>query len=314
MSNKPAPGAGGLPLAGHVTQDLDALRSAFANAEPFGHVVIDDFLEREFAQSLAAAFPSFDGGSARGEDGRPGDKSTVERINALGPAYARLDAVVRSRAFLDLIGRVTGIDGLLYDPWYLGGGTHANRHGAKLDRHVDFRYHPVEGWQRRLNLIVYLNEQWLPDWGGNLELFRDPHADARPFRSVVPTFNRCVIFETHGHSWHGFDRIELPHAERGRVRRSIALYFYTPADPAAGPAPHSTVYVGDRLPAHLEAGHTLTAADVERLDALLTDRDGRIRMQYEEIARLMALVRAYERGPTGTAMYLLRKLGARLRR
>jgi hypothetical protein len=306
--------AHGLPVAAHVIRDVDALAAAFAAAEPFGHVVIDDFLDTVFAYALTACFPAFEHGSARGEDGRPGDKSTVERVRALGPAYARLDDTVRGRPFLDLMERITGIEGLLYDPWYLGGGTHSNRHGAKLDRHVDFRYHPLEGWQRRLNLIVYLDEGWQPGWGGNLQLFRDPHEDEHPFRSVAPAFNRCVIFETHDHSWHGFDRIVLPGAERHRVRRSIALYFYTPADVVEGPAPHSTVYVGDRLPSHLREGHRLSAADVAHLDTLLTDRDGRIRMQYDEIARLMALVRAYERGPLGTAMYLLRKLGARLGR
>lgn len=300
------------PVAGPVVEATDGIARRFRDARPFRHVVIDGFLDDGIARRLLEAFPDFDAGSARGEDGRDGDKSTVERIRALGSAYARLDDAIRGEAFLRWLGRLTGIDGLLYDPAYLGGGTHANRHGAKLDRHVDFRYHPIERWQRRLNLILYLNEGWQDAWGGQLDLFGDAYADAGPSVSIAPAFNRCVIFETHDHSWHGFDRITLPEAERGRVRRSIALYFYTRGDASDAPAPHSTVYVGGRLPAHLRAGHALTEDDLQRIEDLLADRDGRIRMQYDEIARLMALLRGYEGGMLGTGMYLMRKLGARL--
>lgn len=317
MSQALAVEASELPLSRHVLAGVDGLAVAFATAAPFGHVVIDDFLEPAFARRLLGEFPAFEQGQSRGEDGRAGDKSTVERIRALGPAHARLDEAVKSRDFLSLVGRITGIDGLRYDPWYFGGGTHANRHGAKLDRHVDFSFHPIERWKRGLNLIVYLNEDWDDAWGGALDLYRDAHADEAPARSVSPAFNRCVIFETHDRSWHGFSRIRLPETRRDVVRRSIALYFYTD-DAAAGhggmPRAHSTVYVGDRLPAHLREGHELTAHDVETLQALLADRDGRIRMQYDEIARLMTLLRAHERGPAGLALHVLRKLAARLRR
>ena len=74
--------------------------------------------------------------------------------------YAELDALIQSGDWLALLTRITGIPGLLYDPYYLGGGTHENRSGQGLDPHVDFNYHPSERWHRRLNLIVYLNRAW----------------------------------------------------------------------------------------------------------------------------------------------------------
>lgn len=302
-------------VSAHVHAQAEALADRFAGAAPFGHVVIDDFLAPPFAQALLAQFPPFDRANSVGEDGRPGGKGTFERIRQLGPAYADLDDLVRSDAFLHLLGRITGIDDLLYDPWYLGGGTHENRNGAGLETHIDFNFHPLERWQRRLNLIVYLNPQWEAGWGGELQLHGDPSAGAPPQASIVPAFNRCVIFETHDHSWHGFDPIRLPDVHADLTRRSIALYFYT-RPKASAPAPeqaHSTVYVSRALPAHLAEGHVLSGEDLATLQSLLRERDARIAFQYDEIAKLMTLLKSHERGLAGYLAFLARKAYARLR-
>lgn len=303
-------------LAPSVLERSAALAQEFAAARPFRHVAVDGFLDEAFAQGLLAQFPAFERGNALAEHGRPGDKSTVERIRALGDRYAQLDDLVRSRGFLDWLGGVTGIPGLLYDPGYVGGGTHDNRQGASLDPHIDFNFHPIERWHRRLNLIVYLNPGWQPEWGGALALYRDPAQDPVPAHVFAPLFNRCVVFETHEHSWHGFDRIALPPDHAGTSRRSLAFYFYTRAEknaPAETPA-HSTVYVTRPLPAHLHAGHVLTESDMAALRDVVADKDGRIAIQYDEIARLMTLARAHERGLIGSLMYLARKAMATLRR
>jgi hypothetical protein len=295
-----------------VRADADAIGRRFADAQPFPHVVVDDFLEAGFVEALLAQFPPFERGNAVGDDGRVGGKSTFERIRKLGDAYERLDRAIQSPAFLALVGRLTGIDALIYDPFYLGGGTHENRDGVSLDAHVDFNYHPSERWHRRLNLIVYLNREWESSWGGALELYRDPAANPRPDRVVVPAFNRCVIFETSERSWHGFDRIRLPSARAHLTRRSIALYFYTrerPSDEIAGR--HSTIYVQRPLPEHLVAGHVLTDADVAELTTLIATRDDHIRAQYAENARLL---QAQDRGFGGKVLYLLKRAYVRFRR
>ena len=295
-----------------VLAQAEAWRERFLTAQPFRHVVIDDFLTPAFAQSLLAEFPSFERGNYIGDDGKPGGKSTFDKVRKLGTPYGQLDEAIQSEAFLDLIGRMTDVSEPLYDPFYMGGGTHENRHGQGLDAHIDFNYHPAEGWHRRLNLIVYLNHEWEKDWGGSLELFRDPHASSEPDVSVLPLFNRCVIFETTEHSWHGFSPILLPDDKRDLSRKSVALYFYShqrPAEETAGK--HSTVYVNRQLPPYFQPGHTLTTNDVELLKSLLSSRDGYIRMQYDEIAKLL---QAHEQGLAGRLTYLAKRLYVRLQR
>ena len=202
----------------------------------------------------------------------------------LGPAYAQLDAMLRSREFLSFTGQITGIANLLYDPEYVGGGTHENLSGQDLDPHVDFNYHPTTQLHRRLNLIVFLNPEWREEWGGNLELHVNPWLppEEDSVKAIVPIANRCVIFETSESSWHGFKRIQLPEDKKHLTRRSIAVYYYTSQRPAEEVAPHhSTVYVQRPLPENIRAGYTLRDEDVQAVQSLLVRRDTQIRYLYE---------------------------------
>jgi hypothetical protein len=288
------------------------LHTAYRDAKPFPHVVINDFLTQTFAQRLLDQFPSFDRGNNLGDDGKAGNKATFEKIRGLGRDYASLDDLIKSRAFLELISTITGVPDLIYDPFYLGGGTHENRQGQSLQAHIDFNYHPSEGWHRRLNLIVYLNHEWDESWGGNLEFYTDPYKDKQPGMVVAPVFNRCVIFGTSEKSWHAFDQIKLPEEKSDVSRKSIALYFYSkdrPQEEIAGK--HTTHYVHKQIPEHIRAGHTLTSDDVEVLTEITAGRDHLLQRMYEENASLR---QALDRGLTGTLMFALRRLYVRFRR
>ena len=279
-----------------------ARRPVFDAAQPFRHLVIDDFLDPAVLADLDREFPAFERGSAVDEHGGTGGKAVVEQVRALGPAYVALDDAVRSPAFLHWLSQATGIPELLYDPWYFGGGTHENRDGQELDPHVDFNRHPQTGWHRRLNLIVYLNEEWDAAWGGALELHANPRSATDITVAVVPRRNRCVIFETTESSWHGFRRIALPVERRDLTRRSIALYFYTTARPAAElGAPHSTIYIDRALPEHLQPGHVLGEADLAQLRTLLARRDSHIQRLQHELARHEAALTGGEGGLRGHA-------------
>ena len=165
--------------------DDDALSRSFEDAKPFHHLVIDNLLTSEFCRDLADAFPGFRGDKAISELGTEGGKAVHTNLPELGGSYERFDDLIRSDEFLNLVGRWTGIPNLLYDPEYVGGGTHENRHGQELDPHVDFNYHPTTALHRRLNLILFLNREWDESWGGVLDFHRDPwDPDSDQVRSI----------------------------------------------------------------------------------------------------------------------------------
>ncbi len=286
-----------------IRSDLDSLvpqlAREFAQARPFRHCVIDGFFDERFASQLAAEFPAFEDRYAKNEMGELGGKAVRTDFAQLGPAYQQLDAMLQSPEYRARLSRITGVDNLLYDPAYVGGGTHDNRHGQELDFHIDFNYHPQRRWHRRLNQIVFLNREWDPAWGGVLELTADPWArDEVETSAVVPLWNRCVIFETTETSWHGFDKIVLPPERQALSRRSIALYFYTKEAPATAAASHATVYIPRPLPPHIAEGRTLTADDVATITNLLTRRDGQLRSLYQREQEFTALLDGITQSPS----------------
>lgn len=292
--------------------DVDRLHQQFSAAQPFKYVVIDNFFDQDFIDRLLVEFPAFEKGNSVGDDGRVGGKSTVERMRLLGPSYQALDAIIQTPSFLKFISEITNIKELLYDPFYLGGGTHENRLGQVLQAHIDFNYHPSERWHRRLNLIVYLNPIWKEAWGGNLELFRDPYQDAKPTVRIAPLLNRCVIFETTENSWHGFDQISLPAEYANLSRKSVALYFYSkdrPSNEVTGK--HTTHYVNRQLPDYFANGYVLKSMDIELLRYMISNRDHQLQRLYAENA---SLLQAQEQGFSGHLLYLLKRLYVRYRK
>ena len=267
-----------------LDESAASVRALFEGAEPFRHLVFEDFLEPGLCGELMEQFPPFRDEKALNEYGELGGKAVETELPKLGPAYARLDRLLRSPEFLGWLSEATGIPGLLYDPEYIGGGTHENRDGQELDFHVDFNYHPTTGLHRRLNLILFLNPEWRLEWGGALELCRNPWAEPgeEELIRVLPTANRAVIFETTETSWHGFPRIALPEAEKGRSRRSVAVYFYTRERPAEQTvAEHGTYYVPRGLPDRFRPGRTLDEADLKELRELFERRDKQLRALWD---------------------------------
>jgi 2OG-Fe(II) oxygenase superfamily len=223
----------------------------------------------------------------------------VPEIVSIGPAYQKFDRLMRSRELLDWMGRVASISELVYDPDYVGGGTHENLDGQDLDVHVDFNFHPKRPLHRRLNLIVFLNPEWREEWGGCLELHQDPwNPENSTCAKVIPLANRAVLFETTETSWHGFSRIRLPEEKRQISRRSLAVYFYTRDRPGKETAPsHGTVYVPRPLPEYLQDGYQLRASDVQEIRDLMTRRDGQIRFLYERELEFSEVITGITRSP-----------------
>ena len=100
--------------------------------------------------------------------------------------------------------------------------------GGKLNIHLDYVINPKLDLQRKLNLIVYLKEDWDTSWGGGLELWSHNEETNLPDKREVVIdniFNRAILFDTTHNSWHGLPQpITCP---EGTYRKSIAVYYMT---------------------------------------------------------------------------------------
>ena len=276
-----------LSILPSVTENSGELRERFSSAAPFPHLVLEEFLDPELLRRLHDEFPDFDEQRAANELGHIRGKAVHEQISTISPAYRELHEIIQTREFLDTISDITGIPDLLFDPEYFGGGTHENLTGQELHYHVDFNYHPIRKWHRRLNLIIFLNHEWRREWGGNLQLHRNAWLDEGAADvEVLPEYGRAIIFETSERSWRGFEQITAgPHGET-LSRRSIALYFYSETRPHHEiTAEHGTYYVGRALPDWCRTGAELTAEQVEWLRAQALKREDWISYLYDREVR-----------------------------
>ena len=221
--------------------DRDALRATFDAAEPVRHLVLDDFLEPAFAVEAAAAFPSFEQARELGFEFdfvNERRKIQISDATTFPDPIARLSERLASPEFLADLEYVTGIPKLLPDPSLAGGGMHMTGPHGRLDVHVDFNFVEEHQWHRRLNILVYLNPDWDPSWGGALELWDERVKTCH--RTVAPVAGRCVLFETSERSFHGVTPLTGPPE---MVRKSFAAYYYTAEAPAGWDGrKHSTVF------------------------------------------------------------------------
>ena len=270
-----------------VQASAKALCAQFASAEPFKHLCIDDFLDEAIAERLLVDFPAFRPELAKNEYGEIATKAVNTNIRSISPAYEEFYAYLASKEFTDLVSRISGIPGLILDPKMYGGGTHENLHGQGMYTHVDFNYDNSRNLHRRLNLLVYLNKEWKEEWGGSIELHSNPRRPKEDrVKAFIPIFNRCVLFETSEHSWHGFSAVNLPPEERHRSRKSISIYLYTrerPQDEIV--PPHGTFYVHGPLPAWVRPGTTLTEKQVDALEGIIAERDKYIELYQKQELR-----------------------------
>lgn len=177
----------------------------------------------EVVRAINAAWPEKADSRWIHEQGSYAKKSAILFPKKLPEAAHLLASHMYSAQVCEALSKLTGIN-LHPDPWFtegperplLGGGLHEIHPGGLLRMHIDFNKHPT-GLVRCLNLLIYLNEKWKPEWGGGLSLAGE--------KSIQPTAGMTAIFETTPESWHGHpEPLACP---QGITRRSLALYYYT---------------------------------------------------------------------------------------
>lgn len=209
--------------------NVEELRRQVQSASPFPHLVLDDFLEADFAHQVHAAFPAYHLALRIGRSFSTVNEKKKVQITDSGhfaPPVQQLNRLLADPSWIETLSRAFDIPRLLPDTELTGGGIHQTGSRGRLDVHVDFNYIAERQLHRRLNAIVYFNPGWQSAWGGNLELW--DRAVKRCHHSLEPRFNRCVIFETSGISFHGVTAVNCPD---DRSRNSFATYYYTHEPP-----------------------------------------------------------------------------------
>ena len=221
--------------------DARASAARYRDAQPFPHIVLDGLFDDAALDAVLAEFPAPEAMQwMRFDNALEKKLGFFHETGTLSDVVRRFLDAMNSFEMLLWLEALTGIDGLIPDPYFGGGGLHQIEPGGFLKVHADFNVHPKLKLDRRLNMLIYLNKDWREDWGGHLELW-DREGRACVER-ILPLFNRTVVFSTSDTSYHGH-----PHplaSPPGVTRKSVSLYYYTAGrPPQERSAPHDTIFV-----------------------------------------------------------------------
>lgn len=199
------------------------LQQQYRSADPFPHIAIDDFVPASILDQCLDQFPKRPDPESRSFDRDQERYKTSFNPDYLTPDVRSFFYSLNSRPFIQFLENLSGVKGLIPDPYFMGGGFHETRTGGHLDVHADFNLHKPMHLERRLNVLIYLNRDWKLEYGGGLELWDEKMEKC--VKAISPEFGRCVVFSTNDTSYHGHPA-PVNHPESA-PRRSIALYYYT---------------------------------------------------------------------------------------
>jgi 2OG-Fe(II) oxygenase superfamily len=219
-----------------LERGVGELSASYQHATPYPHIVLDDFLNGVAAKAAMAEFPLSEETHWRPYSHANERKFSQTEPATWGPTLQAILDLLNSDRFVHFLEALSGIDDLFPDGSLEGGGLHQTPRGGFLNIHADFTVHPGhQDWRRRVNLLLYLNEDWKADYGGELELWSTDMTHCE--RKVAPVGNRVVVFTTNADSFHGHpEPLTCP---PGLDRRSLALYYFSKED---RPVVRSTEY------------------------------------------------------------------------
>jgi 2OG-Fe(II) oxygenase superfamily len=222
-------------------------RSAYAAAVPYPHAVVDGFLGEPWSRALAEAFPGPDhpGWMRRDYREQAARLGQLQRTGFAGvhPEIRHVLAELSAMAFLDFLGTLTGVEGLIPDPHFRGAGPSLTLPGGHLALHADFNRDRARHLERKVTVLYYLGDpeggSWPEAWGGALELWDE--ARTACVASHLPLRDRLVVM-AHGDAfWHGHPApLACP---PGRFRAVISAYYYVAAPSPDEANAHGAIWV-----------------------------------------------------------------------
>ena len=178
--------------------DLDRLRQARVETDPFMYVVVPGFLRRDSVVNVNATFPQISSGGSFPIESLDAGMTIKEVIDELdGPEF---EALIAEKFGVELEGRPK-----MYS---LRGYTRAK----------DGQIH-TDSKDKIITVLLYLNQDWKQD-GGRLRILRNGHDVDNYAAEVAPDNGTLLIFKRSDSSWHGH------HPFEGQ-RRSLQMNWMT---------------------------------------------------------------------------------------
>ena len=182
---------------------------------PFPWVIIENAFTPEMVRAAEAEWPATNWPWWHVYGDGNANKLASKDPSRITPAASQL---------LDVMAYQTQFPGEPFFPDFSlhGAGMHAIGNGGFLKAHLDSDHHPTMGWSREVSGILFVNEQWEPSWGGELQLLDSEGKEV--IKCLSPKFNRLVLFRCRGNAWHQVSPVKCPENES---RKTLAMFWWS---------------------------------------------------------------------------------------
>jgi len=222
-----------------LNQHYDPVKLAVSHAtrSPVPYTIIDNFLPDELFNTLSfevdflqeSDWTVFSNGASHRKECR--NFSSTPRIQSMAYSF-------QGSTFLKWIEQLTGIEKLVGDPHYRGGGITRMSSGNSLGLHNDFNWNEQIRLTRRANIILYMNPVWEDSWGGELEFWDFDKTEC--LVKIAPKPNRLAVWNYDERLIHGHPNpLTCPES----VARQNFIQFYYSSNATHETPPHRSQFV-----------------------------------------------------------------------
>ena len=164
--------------------NLNAVREAELQTDPFDFMVVPDFLDREVLERVNADYPAIDTAA----------NHALENLQ-YGPQFAALMEEMRAPAFATELGKRFDMD-LASLPTTVTVRKFCERTDGNI--HTDHK-------SKVITVLLYFNEKWESE-DGQLRMLRSKDDIEDYTAQVAPLGGTLLAFRRTDHSWHGHTR------------------------------------------------------------------------------------------------------------
>ena len=214
-----------------IHHNLLSRNEEFLSTKPFPFIVLDDFLESSYYNSLSAVLHSNNPSMGRDFTSDVESNKSISLNSDLPGLVSNIVDVLNSAEWVENLKLLTGIATLTSTQ---NGNTmlanyHEMKSGGLLGSHVDHSHEPELGLPHVLNIILYLSNDWKTEFGGST-LFFDKNGSI-PKAKIEYKPNRAVIFLHTPYSFHGVEKLH----NNGEIKRKTLYvdYYSTTTNPFA---------------------------------------------------------------------------------
>ncbi len=212
-------------------EEVNNNKENYQNKKPFSFGAINELFSNDSLDGILESFPDINNEK---EWDKRDDKGIQVKLRTnwkteldIPPKVLKVVQALQSGRFCRLLSEYTGIDGLMPDYWFGGGGLNQIMPGGQLAIHVDGTHNDEIKMYRRVNVIVFLNKDWKDEYGGHLEFWDKDLTEC--IDKIRPDYNTMALFNTSDLTQHGH-----PHpltCPENMSRKSLILYYYTSTRP-----------------------------------------------------------------------------------